>query len=104
MVKVQESSEEYARLDALRRELCEKHDLKLFVDGWTRKTYDVFLDHGRGDQKTHLARVETLATSNGEIRFFDDRATAFVQELGEALESGFDISEAILIRAKPPAA
>jgi hypothetical protein len=51
-----------------------------------------------------LARVETLVTSNGEIRFFDDRATDFVQELGAALESEFEVSEAILIRDKPPAA
>ncbi|MDP7743673.1 MAG: hypothetical protein QGF67_19690 [Lentisphaeria bacterium] len=96
MVKVQQSSEEYARLDALLRELCEKHNLKLFDD--------IFLDRGRGDRKTHLARVETLVTSNGEIRFFDDRATDFVQELGAALESEFEVSEAILIRDKPPAA
>jgi hypothetical protein len=90
------------RLDAILNRLCEQHDLKLYVNGWSRKTYDVYREDRRQRTMTHLARVESLASSNGEIRFFDDRAQDFAAELGAALEAELGIPEAVLIREAPP--
>jgi len=93
---------EYDKLDTILHELCDKHDFKLFVSGWTRKTYDVYWEEKKLSQAVHLARIESLATSNGEIRFFDDRASEFAHELGEAMEQNFGLDEALLIREKRP--
>jgi hypothetical protein len=103
MVKIQQTPGP-ERMDELLRQLCDKYGFALFVEGRARKTYDVFLDQGRGAKKTHLARVESLAATNGEIRFFDDRAGDFVQEFAETLEKELDVGEATLIREKPPTA
>ena len=99
MVTVRESSE-FDRLEAVLNTVCQKHNLKLYVTGWTRKTYDIFLEGKKLSKAEHMARVESLAVSNGEIRFFDDRANDFVRELGEELEKTFDLTEAVLIKEK----
>ena len=101
MVKIKESSE-FERLELLLTELCRKHELKLHIAGWTRKTFDVFFEEKKHKKTHHIARIESLAANNGEIRFFDDRALDFAQELGEELERGFDVKEAVLIKEKRP--
>ena len=41
MVKMK-ASDDFEQLDTLVRSLCEKHNFKLYVDGWTRKSYRIF--------------------------------------------------------------
>jgi hypothetical protein len=101
MVKVKPSSE-YEQLETLITDLCARHGYKLFTTGWTRKTFDVFREDRAANRLELLARIESLATSNGEIQLYDDRATEFATELGTALEQTFAISEAVLVRAKRP--
>ncbi len=97
MVKIKESSE-YERLDAIMHEICERLGLKLLVQGWTRKTYDVYRDDRKTNTEEHLARVESFATSSGEIRIYREDAMEFASELGQALEKAFDLAEAVIIR------
>lgn len=101
MVKMREAEPE-ARLEALLRRLCEAHGFTLFIEGWTRKTYDVYYREGRLGHNEHMARLETLVIHNGEVHFFDDRAETFAQELGTALEEEFGIEEAVLVRDRAP--
>ena len=100
MVKIKESSE-YDKLDALVREVCERLGLKLLVQGWTRKTYDVYRDDRKANVEEHLARVESFATTSGEIRIYREDAMEFASELGRALEQAFEIAEAVIIREQP---
>ncbi len=101
MVK-QQGASDYDRLDTILRDLCRQHQFALSVTGWSRKTYDIYLEPDRLGKREHLARVESLATTGGEIRLFDDRAVAFAQALGEALEKQFGVAEAVIIREQAP--
>ena len=101
MVKIKESSE-FEQLEKLLEQLCSKHDLKLFVNGWTRKTYDIYKGEKRLSHAEHVARIESLVVSNGEVRYFSDDVLEFVKELGEMLEKTFKIPEAIIIKEKKP--
>lgn len=101
MVKIKDPSE-FEKLETLLNSLCEKYNLKLFIDGWTRKTYDVYKNAKRLTNSEHIARIESLAVSNGEIKYFSDDAQDFVTELGESMESTFDIDEVILIKENRP--
>lgn len=100
MVKVRQA-DPYETLDQLVRDAARTHSLKLQVDGWTRKTYDIYLVHEREFRDTHLARIESLATTSGEIRYFDDRALPFCEDLGGRIEAAFHI-EATLIKERAP--
>lgn len=100
MVKTKEP-DDFAKLDLLMREHCQAAGFKLLVDGWTRKTYNVYFEDRERRTLSHLARVESLATTNGEVRFYDERAAAFAQGVAEALESTFKI-EASLLREQRP--
>lgn len=101
MVKIKDNSE-YDKLDELLRNLCDKYGYKLYVNGWTRKTYDVFIEDRMAGTSNHIARIESLATSTGEIHFFEDDAAEFVTEVGEQLEATFDITEATILRTAQP--
>ena len=103
MVKVQGKSD-YDKLDELVRSIAEKHELKLIETGWTRKTYDVYRPKDRSESRIEiLARVESFATTNGEIAIFDQSAMPFAQDLGEALEREFEIAEATIVERPGPA-
>jgi hypothetical protein len=70
MVRViRQEQSEYERLDGLIAQLAKKHGFKLDRTGWSRKTYDLFLHDRAADRSLLVARVETLATVNGEVRF-----------------------------------
>ena len=99
MVRI-EGSSEYDQLDTLIRELCHAHELVLDVTGWTRKTYDVYRRTDRNDRGVLLARIESFATTNGEITVFDDSALPFAQDLGTALEEKFAVKEAVIVQSK----
>ena len=97
MVKIQGPSD-YDKLDELVRSLAEKHSFRLDTVGWTRKTYDLYTPDMREGPHRLLARVESIATTNGEIRVFDDSALGFAEDLGTALEKDFGVTEAVVIR------
>ena len=97
MVKIQ-GPDEYEKLDGVMRSLAEKHGFHLDTIGWTRKTYDFYTPDVRQGPHRLLARVESFATTNGEIRIFDDAALAFAEELGGILEQDFEVTEAVVIR------
>lgn len=97
MVKIQGPSE-YDRLDQAMRGLAHKHGFRLDVIGWSRKTYDFYTPEVREGTSRLLARVESFATTNGEIRVFDDRALAFAEEAGGILEKDFGVAEAVVVR------
>lgn len=102
MVKIQGPTSDPDRLDRLLADACKKHGFRLDVEGWTRKTYDVYAGQARNRDSVLVARVESIATTNGEIRVFDDRALPLAQELGEALEREFGVKEATIVRDKLP--
>lgn len=101
MVKIQGPSD-YERLDALVRRLAQAYGLHLDVTGWTRKTYDLYTATVHGKPGELLARVESFATTSGEIVVFDDRAMDFAAELGGELEKEFGLKEATVARRPRP--
>lgn len=102
MVKIQGSSTDPDRLDRLIAEACKKHGFRLDVEGWTRKTFDVYAGQARNRDSALVARIESIAATNGEILVFDDRALQFAQEVGEALEREFGVREATIVKGRPP--
>lgn len=103
MVKIQETpSSEYEKLDRIIQDLCERHGLHLEVTGWARKTYDIHWINKKTHRTELIARVESFVTVSGEILVFDDRGIEFAQDLGSAVESKFNVAEAVIIRARKP--
>jgi hypothetical protein len=102
VVRIQEPAPD-DRLHALLTELCAGAGLRLDVEGWARRTYDVYSVDGRFGRRRRLLRVESIASTNGEIRVFDDSAMPFATELGARLEQAFPaIGEATILREPAP--
>jgi hypothetical protein len=101
VVRKEQSDDE--RLDTVVAQLAAKHRLKLDRTGWARKTYDLFVVDRKSDRTFLVARVETLATVNGEVRVFDDRGLPFAEELAAELERIFGLQEATVLCLPPPA-
>ena len=98
MVRTAKPQSDNERLGQLIQTLVEKHGLHLYKSGWARTTYDVSLEEPRSGKLTLLVRVESFATTNGEIRLKDPRGKAFAEELGAELEKEFpDIGEAVIV-------
>lgn len=97
MVRIQGPSD-YERLDALVRRLVAARGLHLDVTGWTRKTYDVYTATVNARPGELLLRVESFATTSGEIVVFDDRGMDLAAALGAELEREFGLSEATVVR------
>lgn len=100
IVRKDESDDE--RLDRLVAELTARHGLRLERTGWARKTYDLFYPDRQADRFPLVARVETFAAVNGEVRVYDDRGLPFAEALGAELEKGFGVKEATILRLPPP--
>jgi hypothetical protein len=99
MVRIQKPSD-YDELDTIVHRVCEMLGLRVVVEGWTRKTYQVYT----GDKltkRTYLARVESAATTNGEVVVYDDAGLPFAEALGKELERAFPIGEAVILRQQP---
>lgn len=90
------------RLDRLIAEFAGKHGLKLDRTGWARKTYDLYLIDRKTDRSLLVARVESLATTSGEVRVFHDQGLPFAAELAAELERSFGLKEATVLRFPPP--
>lgn len=97
MVRIEGPSDQ-DRLDALVHRLADAHGLRLDVTGWTRKTYDLYGPLVQGRSGPLLARVESLATTSGEVLVFDDAAMDFATELAQGIEREFGIAEATIAR------
>lgn len=98
MVKIRESSDG-DRLDAIVQEAADASGLRLVVTGWSRKTYELFAGGKDPRESRLLVQLETFATTNGEIRVFDDDGLEAAARIGEALEKAFPIGEAVIVRA-----
>ncbi len=98
MVKIQGPQSEYDRLDALVHELVAEHGLHLDLTGWTRKTYDVYDGDGRHPQRKLLVRVESFATTNGEVEVFDEAGMGLAEAIATRLEAEFGVAEAVVVR------
>ncbi|KPJ63265.1 MAG: hypothetical protein AMS15_00900 [Planctomycetes bacterium DG_23] len=99
MVKVSQTKSDNDKLRGILNGLCEKYGFRLLETGWARTTFDV---HKMEPQrKLHLlVRVESFATTSGEIRLFDAEAADFANELGVLLERTFPaVSEATVIKS-----
>lgn len=68
------------------------------VTGWTRKTYDFYRASDRLEAKRRLVRVESLATTNGEVHVFDDDGMRLAPARAERLEQEFDFGEAVIVK------
>ena len=56
MVRIQGPSSDPDRLDGIVAEAVRKHGFRLDVEGWTRKTYDVYA----GQARNRDSRLRTL--------------------------------------------
>ena len=100
MVKIQGKIEdEYERLDLLVQDVAKAHDVDVDITGWTRKTYDLYRVEPRTEVKRLLVRVESFATTNGEVRVLEDDGMSLAQALAERIEQEFDVGEAVIVRA-----
>lgn len=97
MVRIQDEDEQ-TRLDRAVRETATAKGLLVDVNGWARRTYDVYDDPGRGKTRTLLARLESFATRSGEVLVFDDAGLDFAQAVGARLEKEFGLAEAVIKR------
>ena len=79
----------------------QRHGLKLVITGWSRKTYDVFSEDPGSRQTTLLFRVESFATTSGEVMLFEAAGETCAREVALSLEQTFEIDEAVLIDRQP---
>jgi hypothetical protein len=103
MVRVvrQEQSDD-DRLDGIVSRLAGTHGLRLDRTGWARKTYDLYLVDPATDRMQLVARVESLATTNGEVRVFNERGLPFAEELAAELERVFGLTDATVLNVASP--
>lgn len=100
MVRTQEPSDA-EKLDRILEDVTRRHGLKLVATGWSRKTYDVFSEDPESRRTTLLLRVESFATTSGEVILFEPTGEACAREVAESLEQAFGIEEAVLIDRQP---
>jgi hypothetical protein len=100
VVRQEQSDDE--RLDGIVDRLAGTHGLRLDRTGWARKTYDLFVVDRTTDRSQLVARVESLATTNGEVRVFDERGLPFAEELAGELERAFGLKDATVLFVSPP--
>ena len=100
VVRQDQSDDE--RLDGLIDRLAAKHGLRIDRTGWSRKTYDLYFPIPKSERTHLVARVESLATTNGEVRVYDERGLAFAEELAGELERMFGLKEALVLFMSPP--
>ena len=98
---VQQDPSDDERLDALIARLADAHGLRLDRTGWSRKTYDLYLPDTESDRTWLVARVESLATTSGEVRVFDQRGLPFAEALAADLERAFGLKEATVLFVSP---
>jgi len=98
MVRTAKPKSDNERLSELVRRLAEKHGFEVYQAGWARTTYDVNLRDERSRDIKLLVRVESFATTSGEIRLYDPEGKAYAEELGGEMEKAFpQIGEAVII-------
>lgn len=97
MVKIQGPPDD-ERLHEMVQRLAAAHGLVLDITGWAYRTYDVYHVASRLGARVRVARVESLASTSGEITVFDDRGLAFARALAGELEQAFGIGEALIQR------
>lgn len=102
MVKIQPNQSDDERFAQMLTGLCGEHGYRLDVEGWARKTFDIYVGTIRNRDSVLLVRVESFARQSGEIRVYDERGLPLAQQIGEALERDFGVAEALIIRERLP--
>jgi len=98
MVRTAKPQSDNEKLSDLITQLAAKHDLEVYKTGWARTTYDVHTREERSRDIKLIARIESFATSNGQIRLCDPAGKKFAKELGARLEKEFpQIGEAVIV-------
>ena len=101
MVKVKRTSNA-DKLEDVVRTLCEEFNFRLYISGWARRTFDIFTHEKKLTMAEHVARIESISATNGEIYCYDHRATKFSEKLASILEKDMGVEEAIIIHDKRP--
>ncbi|MCB9891582.1 MAG: hypothetical protein H6833_08035, partial [Planctomycetes bacterium] len=82
--------------------LVAEHGLHADVTGWTRKTIDVYgPEEPRRFTRPLLVRVDSIATTTGEVLVFDDAGLTVATAIAELLERDY-VREAVVCRRDPP--
>jgi hypothetical protein len=98
MVRIAKPEGENERLAAIIDRLAAKHGYEVYKGGWARTTYDVNLRDPRSRDIRTLVRVESFATTSGEIQLLAPEGRAYAEELGAEIEKAFpDVKEAVII-------
>jgi len=98
MVRTAQPQSDNDRLAEIVGRLAAKHGLEVYKTGWARSTYDINARDPRSRDIRLLVRVESFATTSGEIRLFSPEGRALAVELGAELEKTFpQIGEAVII-------
>jgi len=98
MVRTAKPQSDNEQLGEIIRRVAAKHGFEVYQAGWARTTYDVNRRDERSRDIKLLVRVESFATTSGEIRLYDPEGRTCAEELGTELEQVFpQIGEAVII-------
>ena len=98
MVRTAQPKSDNERLGDVIRTVAEGYGFEVHEAGWARTTYDVIARDERTRDMTVLVRVESFATTNGEIRLLKEAGRKFAEKLGTELEKTFpEIGEALIL-------
>jgi hypothetical protein len=98
MVRTAKPKSDNERLGELLDVLAARHGFEVYRTGWARTTYDVNVRDTRSRDIRLLVRVESFATTSGEIHLHREEGRVFAEELGAEMEKAFpDIGEAVIV-------
>jgi hypothetical protein len=98
MVRTAKPESDNERLAGLIEALAQKHGYEVYRSGWARTTYDVNLRDPRSRDIKTLVRIESFATTSGEIELLAPEGRTYAEELGAGIEKAFpDVNEAVII-------
>ena len=98
MVRTAKPMGDNERLDEIVHRLAAKHGFEVYKAGWARTTFDVNRRDERSRDIKLLVRVESFATTSGEVLLYDPAGRAYADELGAELEKAFpQIGESTII-------
>jgi len=98
MVRTAKPPSDNERLAEILRRLASEYGYEVYQTGWARTTYDVNRRDERSRDIDLMVRVESFATTSGEIHLHDEAGRAFAEALGAAIEEAFPgIGEAVIV-------
>jgi hypothetical protein len=98
MVRTAKPKSDNERLGDIVEALAARHGFEVYRYGWARTTYDVNRRDPRNRDIKLMIRIESFATTSGEIHLHDEAGRKMAEELGGELEKAFpDIGEAVIV-------